>query len=235
LRLVLQRKRQADGLEAAGGTGPDARVSKKPVQVRDAEATKARILKASIVEFARYGLGGARIERIAQAARTNKRMLYYYVGNKEALFLAALEATYDDIRAAERELNLEALEPLEAIERLARFTWDYFVRKREFLMLLNSENLHKARHLKKSKNITAMNSPVIETIGRILERGVAVGQIRPGIDPLQLYISVASLAYFYLSNASTLTVTFGRDVLAPEEMRARIDHIVELLLNGVRA
>lgn len=208
---------------------------KRPVQIRDAEATKARILEASLVEFARYGLGGARIERIAAAARTNKRMLYYYVGNKEALFLAALEAAYDDIRAAERALNLEALEPLAAIERLMRFTWDYFVTKREFLMLLNSENLHKARHLKQSKNIAAMNSPVIETIGHILSRGVAAGQIRAGIDPLQLYISIASLAYFYLSNASTLAVTFDRDLLAPRRMRERIDHVVELLLNGVRA
>lgn len=211
------------------------RAEKKPPQIRDAEATKARILEASLVEFARYGLGGARIERIAAAARTNKRMLYYYVGNKEALFLAALEAAYDDIRAAERALNLEALEPLAAIERLMRFTWDYFVQKREFLMLLNSENLHKARHLKQSTNIAAMNSPVIETIGHILARGVAMGQIRPGIDALQLYISIASLAYFYLSNASTLTVTFDRDLLDPGAMRERIDHVVELLLNGVRS
>lgn len=229
---MLQSKPREQGpkLKTPAAKGP-----KKPVQVRDAEATKARILEASLVEFARYGLGGARIERIAKAARTNKRMLYYYVGNKEALFLAALEAAYDEIRAAERALNLEALEPLAAIERLMRFTWEYFVKRREFLMLLNSENLHGARHLKQSKNIAAMNSPVIATIGQILQRGVAAGQIRPGIDPLQLYISIASLAYFYLSNASTLTVTFDRDLLAPRAMRERIDHVIELLLNGVRA
>ncbi len=203
--------------------------------VRDAEATKRRILKAAIVEFARHGLGGARVERIAKAARTNKRMLYYHVGNKEALFLAALEAAYDDIRAAERKLNLEALEPLAAIERLVRFTWSYFVENREFLMLLNSENLHRARHLKKSKRIAAMNSPLIETLRHILERGVAEGTIRPGIDPLQLYISMAGLAYFYLSNASTLSVTFGRDLLSKAEMRRRLDHIVELVRAGVRA
>jgi len=214
---------------------PQPKPPAKPPQIRDAGATRARILEASLVEFARYGLGGARIERIAKAARTNKRMLYYYVGNKEALFLAALEAAYDEIRAAERALNLEALEPLAAIERLMRFTWDYFVKRREFLMLLNSENLHKARHLKQSTKIAAMNSPVIETIGHILQRGAAAGQIRPGIDPLQLYISIASLAYFYLSNASTLTVTFDRDLLAPAAMRERIDHVVDLLLNGVRA
>ena len=212
----------------------DARTPQKRVAVRDAEATRRRILQAARAEFARHGLGGARIERIADAARTNKRMLYYYFGNKEGLFLAALEATYDDIRAAERKLNLEALAPLEAIERLARFTWDYFVSHPEFMMLLNSENLHRARHLKKSKQIHAMNSPLIATVAKILKRGEREGTVRPGVDALQLYISIAALAYFYLSNASTLSVTFGRDVLSKGEMRERIEHIVELVTAGVR-
>jgi AcrR family transcriptional regulator len=212
----------------------DARTPPKRVAIRDAEATKRRILQAARSEFARFGLGGARIERIAKAARTNKRMLYYYFGNKEGLFLAALEATYDDIRAAERRLHMEALEPLEAIERLVRFTWDYFVAHPEFMMMLNSENLHKARHLKKSKQIHAMNSPLIAMIGKILNRGEKEGSVRPGVDPLQLYISIAALAYFYLSNAHTLSVTFGRDVLSKREMKQRIEHIVELVIAGLR-
>jgi AcrR family transcriptional regulator len=212
----------------------DARTPQKRVAVRDAEATRRRILQAARAEFARHGLGGARIERIAKAANTNKRMLYYYFGNKEGLFLAALEATYDDIRAAERKLNLEALAPLDAIERLARFTWDYFVANPEFMMLLNSENLHKARHLKQSKQIHAMNSPLIATVGKILKRGEAEGTVRPGVDALQLYISIAALAYFYLSNAATLSVTFGRDVLSKAEMKQRIEHIVELVTAGLR-
>ena len=212
----------------------DAAPRQKTVAVRDAEATRRRILEAARAEFARHGLGGARIERIAEAARTNKRMLYYYFGNKEGLFLAALEATYDDIRAAERALNLTALAPLDAIERLVRFTWDYFVEHPEFMMMLNSENLHKASHLKKSKQIPAMNSPLIATMATILKRGASAGTIRKGVDPLQLYISIAALAYFYLSNASTLSVTFGRDVLAKPEMKQRIEHIVELVITGLR-
>jgi AcrR family transcriptional regulator len=212
----------------------DARTPPKRVAIRDAEATRRRILQAARSEFARLGLGGARIERIAEGARTNKRMLYYYFGNKEGLFLAALEATYDDIRAAERKLNMEALKPLEAIERLVRFTWEYFVAHPEFMMMLNSENLHKARHLKKSKQIHAMNSPLIATIGKILRRGEKEGTVRRGVDALQLYISIAALAYFYLSNASTLSVTFGRDVLSKPEMKRRIEHIVELVIAGLR-
>ena len=200
----------------------DAAPRQKPVAVRDAEATRRRILEAARAEFARHGLGGARIERIAEAARTNKRMLYYYFGNKEGLFLA------------ERALNLTALAPLEAIERLVRFTWDYFVEHPEFMMMLNSENLHKARHLKKSKQIPAMNSPLIATMATILKRGASAGTIRRGVDPLQLYISIAALAYFYLSNASTLSVTFGRDVLSKSEMKQRIEHIVDLVITGLR-
>jgi AcrR family transcriptional regulator len=215
--------------------GGEQRVAKSVTRARDPEATKARILAAAAEEFAAKGISGARIDDIAERARTNKRMLYYYFGNKEGLFLAALEATYDDIRAAERKLNMQALAPLEAIERLVRFTWDYFVAHPEFMMLLNSENLHKARHLKKSGQIHAMNSPLIAMIEQILRRGEKEGSMRRGVDPLQLYISIAALAYFYLSNASTLSVTFGRDVLSKPEMKKRIEHIVELVIAGLRA
>src|SRR5919112_6513729 len=134
-----------------------------PALIRDAEATRRRIMAAARAEFARSGFDGARMERIAEAARTNKRMLYYYFGNKEALFVATLEAAYDHIRAAEQRLRLDGLDPPEAIERLGRFTWDYFVAHPEFMMLLNTENLHGGRHLRKSRQVHAMNSPVIAT------------------------------------------------------------------------
>ncbi len=203
--------------------------------IRDAEATKRRILDAATAEFAGHGYGGARVDQIAEAARTNKRMLYYYYGSKEALFLATLEAAYDHIRAAERELHLEELSPLEALEELVRFTWNYFVRHPEFMMLLNAENQHHAKHLKKSQRAHAMNSPVIETIGIILKRGETANIVRPGIDPVHLYVSIAGLCYFYLSNVYTLTVAFGRDLRSPAAMKERIDHVVDFVLAGVRA
>jgi AcrR family transcriptional regulator len=212
----------------------DAVTVNRPV-ARDAEATRRRILKASRAEFARHGYAGGRIDRIAKAARSNKRMLYYYYGNKEALFLAALEAAYDDIRAAERELRLDELEPLPAIETLVRFTWDYFVKNPEFMMLLNAENLHHAKHLKKSRRAHTMNSPVIATIAVLLARGVAAGTVRAGIDPVQLYVSIAGLCYFYLSNVHTLSVAFGRDLRSPPVMKERVDHVVDFVLAGVRA
>ncbi len=202
--------------------------------VRDAEATKQRILKASRAEFARCGYSGARVDRIAKAARTNKRMLYYHVGNKDALYLEALEAAYRDIREAEQELRLEDMEPLAAIERLVRFTWGYFLATPEFIALLNTENLHKAKHIKRSRQIGNMNSPVVATVGRILERGVKRGLIRPGIDPLQLYISIASLCYFYLSNLHTLTVVFDTSLKDERALNQRVAHVVDLVLNGLR-
>jgi AcrR family transcriptional regulator len=222
------------GRRAAPGEGDSApRAGRRPA-VRDAEATKQRILKASRAEFARHGYSGARVDRIARAARTNKRMLYYHVGNKDALYLEALETAYADIRAAEQELRLEDMEPLEAIERLVRFTWDYFLANPEFIALLNTENLHKGRHIRRSRQIGSMNSPVVATVGRILEEGVRRGLIRPGIDPLQLYISIASLCYFYLSNLHTLTVVFDPRLKDQPALDTRVTHVVDLVRNGLR-
>jgi AcrR family transcriptional regulator len=210
-----------------------ARIGREP-HARDAEATKQRILMASRAEFARHGYSGARISRIARAAQANKRLLYYYVGNKEALYLEALEAGYRDIRAAEMELHLDDLPPLAAIERLVRFTWDYFVKNPEFIAMLNTENLHKAKHLKRSRRAEATNSPVIAAVARILQKGEREGILRAGIDPLQLYISIASLCYFYLSNQHTLTIVFDNNLKSEKAFAARVDHAVDLVLNGLK-
>ena len=203
--------------------------------VRDAGATKLRILAAARVEFADHGYMGARVDRIARTARANKRLLYYYIGNKEALYLATLERAYADIRSAERELRLEELEPLAAIERLVRFTWAYFNANPSFMALLNTENLHRARHLVKSRQIPDMNSTVVAIVGRILAKGARQGVVRPGIDPLQLYISIASLCFFYLSNIHTLSVVFARDLKARPALDRHIEHVVALVLRGIAA
>ena len=202
--------------------------------VRDPDRTRQRILDAATVEFARFGLGGARVDRVAARAGANKRMLYYYFGSKEDLFLAALEARYAHIRNAERSLDLEHLAPVAALERLVRFTWEYFLAHPEFLTFLNSENLHKGRHVKKSRRVREMHSPLIETLGRILARGVREGLFRAGVDPVQLYISIAGEGYFYLSNRHTLSRIFGRNLMAPEALAERARHNAEMILNAVR-
>jgi AcrR family transcriptional regulator len=202
--------------------------------VRDAERTRAAILGAATQEFARHGLSGARVDRIAAKADINKRMLYHYFGAKDALFLAVLEATYAKIRSAELSLSLLDVSPTEGVRRLVAFTWRYYLAHPEFLTLLNSENLYRARHLKHSRSLRAMNSPVIETLAKVLARGVRERVFRRGVDPLQLYVSIAALSYFYLSNKHTLSAVFGRDLGTPAARRARLAHMTAVVLGYLR-
>lgn len=197
---------------------------------RNPARNQERILRAATEEFARYGLGGARVDRIAARAGANKRMLYYYYGNKEDLFLRVLEARYAHIRHAELGLHLLDLDPVQGMRRLVAFTWEYYLKHPEFLTLLNSENLHRARHLKRSRSIAAMHSPLIALLRDLLRRGERAGKFRKGVDPVQLYISIAALGYFYLSNRHTLSTIFERDLLAPKSKAERLRHMTELVL-----
>ena len=200
---------------------------------RDPGRTRQKILAAATHEFARYGLGGARVDRIAQRAGANKRMLYYYFGDKDRLFIAALEARYAHIRSAERELELEHLAPVQALERLVGFTWSYFLEHPEFMTLLNSENLHKGRHVARSRRVREMHSPLVEMLRRILARGERAGLFRKGVDPVQLYISIAGEGYFYLSNRYTLSQIFGRDLMSSRALAERSRHIADIILHAL--
>jgi AcrR family transcriptional regulator len=141
-----------------------------------------------------------------------------------------LEGAYEKIRSEERGLDLEHLDPPEAIERLIDFTWNYFLRNPEFLALLNTENLAKARHLKRSTKVKSMHSPFVEMIRTVVTRGVESGDFRVAVDPVQLYISIAALCFFYLSNCATLSVIFGRDLLKKDARDERLAHMVALVL-----
>jgi len=168
---------------------------------RDPEGMRLRILEAAKQEFSAHGLAGARVDRIAVKAGANKRMLYYHVGNKDELYLAVLEGAYDKIRSEERGLDLEHLDPPQAIRRLIEFTWNYFLRNPEFLSLLQTENLARAKHLKRSAKVKSMHSPFVEMIRTVVRRGVDSGDFQVAVDPVQLYISIAALSFFYLSNS----------------------------------
>ena len=199
-------------------------------RLRDADRSQATILAAARDEFSEHGLGGARMDRIAERAGLNKRLIYYYFDDKEQLFRAVLEQTYLDIREEERKLHLLDLKPADAVRRLVEFTWDYYLAHPEFLTLLNSANLHRGRHLEESKQAREMNSPLIEMLGEILERGRKDGSFRGGVDPLQLYVSIAGLAYFYLSNSHTLSAIFGRDLLSAKAKNERLAHMCDVIL-----
>ena len=198
-------------------------------KIRDSERSKAAILVAAREEFARTGLGGARVERIAEKAAVDKKLVYYYFKDKDGLFAAALESVYAEIRSAQLYLDLQGMPPLKALRRLVEFTWDYYIAHPEFITLLNSENLHLARHLHGSQRIRELNSPLVQSLSDILERGQKEGLFRAGIDPVQLYITIAGCSYFYLSNIHTLSAGFNRDFKSPKQLTQRLAHITEVI------
>lgn len=212
----------------------DTATTDKP-RVRDAEATKARILAAAKREFAKNGLGGARVDVIAEKARANKRMIYHYFESKEGLFQRVLEEAYIDIRSAEQKLNLDHLEPRAALERLVRFTWDYYLKNPEFLTLVNSENLHRAKHLKNSEAVKVVSRKFVSMVGAILDRGVEAGVFRPGIDPVQLNITIAAIGYYYLTNRFTGSIVFERDLMEKSALEARLAFNIDTVLRLVQA
>lgn len=202
-------------------------------RTRDAEATKARILDAAKKEFAKNGLGGARVDDIAEKAKANKRMIYHYFDSKEGLFQTVLEQAYVDIRTAEQKLNLDHLEPKVALEKLARFTWSYYLKNPEFITLVNSENLHRAKHLKKSEVVKVYSRKFVSMVEGILARGVATGVFRPGIDPVQLNITMAAISYYYMTNRFTGSIVFERDLMAKEALEERLNFNIETILRLV--
>ncbi|HEX7388050.1 MAG TPA: TetR/AcrR family transcriptional regulator [Castellaniella sp.] len=213
-------------------TAAAVKVTPAPERQRDAGRSQAAILVAARDEFAEMGLDGARMEGIATRAAVNKRLIYYYFRDKDQLFQAVLEKAYQHIRNAEQKLNLLNLPPPEAVRKLVEFTWNYCMKHPEFQSLLTSANLHKARHLRQSR-ARELNSPVIDTLGRILEQGRSEGLFRGGIDPTQLYISIAALTFFYRSNNDTLSAIFGRHLLSPKAKQERLAHMCDLILGYV--
>jgi len=202
---------------------------------RDAEATRARILAAATNEFARYGLAGARGDRVARAARSSERMVYYYFGSKEKLFREVLEASYLSLQRAERSVHLDDLEPAQALDEFCRFVWRYYLEHPEFIGLVNTENLHRASHLKQSPQLMELVAPIVGLLQGLLVRGERRGVFRAGIDPTELYITIAALGYFYLSNSATLSAVLGRDLRTPANLDKHWRTSAEVIQRFVRA
>ncbi len=204
-------------------------------RARDPDAMRRRILDAATFEFATCGYSGARVDRISAAAGTVDRMLYYYFGNKEGLFRAVLEGVYERLGEAEQQLDLEHVDPVKGMRELVAFTWRYYLEHPEFIRLLNSENLHKGEHLSQSQRVGSLSSPLLAILGRLLKRGAASGAFRPRVDPVTVYLTIASLAYFYLSNRYTLSSFLGEDLMTEARQRRWLRHITELVLANVTA
>lgn len=201
---------------------------------RNSAKTKASILAAARVEFADRGFEGARVDAIAERAEANKRLLYHYFGNKEELYRAVLLDAYQEIRRGERALSLDQYDPVQAMDRLVRFTFRHFLANPWFPRLLGTENIENARFLKTLPDIKALHSPLVGQIAAILERGANAGIFRRDVDPVQLYISVAALGFFYVSNTATLSVIFERDLSSVGMVQEREAHAVQMVLDFLR-
>jgi AcrR family transcriptional regulator len=182
---------------------------------RNADRTRDKILKAAIGEFAAHGYSGARVERIRRRARANTRMIYHYFGDKQRLYVAVLEHVISELRHEELRLEVDHVDPFEGLMQLFAFIHDHFGTHPELIPLLSGENLLRARFLRGSSKTPIITSPLLQLIERLLRRGEREEQLRPGIDPLHLYIVMVALSYFHRSNAYTLSALFRTDLLAP--------------------
>jgi len=205
------------------------------VRRRDPAQTRAAILDAAIAEFARYGFHGARVERIVREAGCNARMLYHYFEDKNNLYIQVLEAVYRDIREKERQLDLAALDPVQALLKLTRFTWNHFSGNRIFIDITRNENLVGGQFIRRSNAIAQMSSPLIDLIAGCIRRGLDAGMFRHAVDPLQLYISIVALASHHLSNVHTLSAVFETDLGDARWLAARRVHVETMVLRMVGA
>jgi AcrR family transcriptional regulator len=182
----------------------------------DAERTRREILAAARAEFAANGLSGARVDAIAGRMKTNKRMIYYYFGSKEGLYLAALEQVYGDIRRMEQELDLDRLTPADAVRRLIEFTFDYQEAHPDFIRMVSIENIHNGRHLAKSEHLRNLNASVIQQLDLLLRRGREAGVFRSDIGPVDVHMLISAFCFFRVSNRHTFGALFGWDLSAPD-------------------
>ncbi len=203
-------------------------------RTNDPERTMADIIEVATHEFSEKGLAGARIDVIAEAMRTSKRMIYYYFGSKEGLYIRVLEEAYRRIRAIEAGLHLEDLGPEDALRKLVGFTVDYQLANPDFIRLVMTENIHRGEFLAQSKAIHKLNVPAIDAVRAVYQRGLKAGVFRAGVDPVDLHMSISALSFFNTANRHTFALIFKRDFDSPAAIVARRDSIVDMVLRFVR-
>jgi AcrR family transcriptional regulator len=205
------------------------------IKRRDRERTRREILEVAFAEFAENGLSGGNTDIIAARANITKRLIFYYFNSKEELFIAVLEMVYARMRVAEEELHLDALEPKAAIRRLAEFTFDFNQANPEYIRLVTIENIHRGRHVRSSQKLKEMTRPIISQIAKVLESGVKGGIIRPGIDPVELHMTLNALCFFSVANRHTFEAQFAFDMSSPRAKAQRRSEIADLLWRYVRS
>ncbi|OIQ67160.1 HTH-type transcriptional repressor NicS [mine drainage metagenome] len=208
-----------------------------PVATRtnDPARTMAGIMEVATQEFAEKGLSGARIDAIAAATQTSKRMIYYYFGSKEGLYIAVLEESYRRMRMIESELHLENLEPVSALRRLVEFTFDHHLGNEDYIRLVMNENIERGAYLAQSKGIQELNVPAIAAIAELYGRGLAQGLFRAGLDPTDIHASISALTFFNVSNQHTFGLIFKGAPHDQAAVAARRASITEMVVRFVLA
>lgn len=210
-----------------------ATMRKTGVREQAAQTTRDNILKAATKVFARYGYEGGSVEKISKAAKSFDRMIYYYFGSKEGLFIEVLEETYRRMNDAESKLDLDAAKPVDALQAVIRFVVGYYRKNPEFITLLNTENLHKGKHISKSLRAREYSSPAIEVIRRVLESGQAQGLFRKDIAARDVYLLIAATGYFYMSNRHTLSAFLGEDLETADALAHWESFVIDTVLRAV--
>ena len=191
---------------------PVSTAKAKPTRTQDPEGTRQNIIEVAAQEFALNGLAGARIDEIAAKTRSSKRMIYYYFGDKEGLYVSALENAYRQVREGEAKLDIADLPPIGALKRLVEFTFDHHHQHEEFIRMVMIENIHNAEYLERSGVIRDLNVTAIGNIEAIYAKGLAEGLFRDGLDPLEIHWQISALCFFNVSNRATFSKIFGRDI-----------------------
>ena len=203
-------------------------------RVNDPEGTKRNIVDVATQEFAQKGYGGARVDAIAERTRTSKRMIYYYFGGKEGLYLAVLEEAYSSIRRTEATLDLERLSPEKALSTLVAFTFDYQNAHPEFVRLVMNENILDGVHMARSRTIGRLNNVVIDVLQDLLARGRRAGVFRRDLDALEVHMTISALCVFNVANRATFSTIFRRDMASPRALAARRAQVVDIVLSYVK-
>jgi AcrR family transcriptional regulator len=214
-------------------TGTEAGSERGSVRTQDPEGTRQNIIEVASEEFALNGLSGARIDEIAAKTRSSKRMIYYYFGDKEGLYLSALENAYRVVREGESKLDVAGLAPIEALRKLVEFTFDHHHKHEAFIRMVMIENIHHAEYLERSKVIRDLNVSAIGTIRDIYARGVEEGIFRDNLDPIELHWQISALCFFNVSNRATFSQIFGRDFGAAKAQNALRNNTVDMMLRFV--
>ena len=207
----------------------------RPSRTNDPEGNRRNIIEAATREFAENGFSGARVDKIAARTRTSKRMIYYYFGGKEGLYIAVLEEAYRKIRTIEATLDLTHQRPEQALRSLVEFTFDYQNAHPEFIRLVMNENILHGVYVLRSKHIRRLNSAVIELVRELLQRGQRAGIFRPDIDPVDLHMSISALCFFNVANRATFSTIFKREMTSRDALAARRAEVGELILRYVKA